>query len=59
MILLLGDPLFHSKLRLMKQFMKAQNKEGFCLKQIRESSLILNDDTAKGGMFLHDFDFPK
>lgn len=42
---------FHSKLGLMKQFVKLQNNEGFCLKYIRELP-NLNDDAVNEGVLL-------
>ena len=40
MIPLFGDPLFHRKLALMKQFVKAQNKEGSVLSKFEKAPLF-------------------
>ena len=44
-------PPLHIKLGLMKQFVKALDKEGQCFKYLRDSFPKLSDEKVKGGIF--------
>ena len=60
-------PPLHIKLGLMKQFVKALNKEGNCLKYLRASFPSLSDEKVKQGIsdgpdirkMMKDNDFPQ
>ena len=45
-------PTLHIKMGLIKQFVKALNKENACFKYIGEKLLNLNDEKGKEGVFV-------